>query len=201
MSGINFNPAPATNFGDSFSVQSDGYVQGVALDDPAVRYQLEQGVLDAAAAQPIWGGFGVLLNTASAAADALGADVKLATTAAISGFSVFNQAGGMINWPQSRVPTAQPGQSVNFYRFGTRARIPLQTTAVIAAALQAAGIAPQLYWDTVALQLTNASNGNTVALPTTVTIYDVEVGNSKVVNWASSQANWNGAGSVVVLII
>lgn len=200
---ISINPALATNFQDSFSVQSDGYVQGVYLADPAIRYQLAQGVIDAAVTQPVWGGFGILANVASAAADALGLDIKLATTTAISGFTVFDQASAMINSPQSRVPLAAAGMSVNFFLFGSRARIPLPTTSVIAAALQGGVINPTLYWDTVALQITNASSGNTVALPSTVSVVDAQVGNSKVVSYNSGTgfANWSGTGSVVVLQI
>lgn len=38
MANLSLNPMATTNALGSFGVQSDGYIQGVALDDPANRF-------------------------------------------------------------------------------------------------------------------------------------------------------------------
>ena len=42
---ITINPSLTSNALGSFNIASTGYIQGTALDNPAVRYQLAGGVL------------------------------------------------------------------------------------------------------------------------------------------------------------
>ena len=126
---LSFNPILTTNAAGSFNIQSAGYIQGVALDDPAIRNTLAGGVLALTETLPMWGGVGIWETTPSTAlgstAGVLGGNVGRATgltgATALTGFSVFNQAHHMINTPQSPVPLALPGMSVHFHRLGSGA--------------------------------------------------------------------------------
>lgn len=131
MSGnITINPLLTTNAAGSFDVTTDGYIQGTALNDPAVRFQLAGGYLASTETMPMWGGVGIteLVPTKVAgSAGGLGGAVARATSltgsTAITGFTVFDQDHSMVTSPQSPVPLAAGLMGVNFYRFGTNARI------------------------------------------------------------------------------
>ncbi|HET8686496.1 MAG TPA: hypothetical protein VFM18_07505, partial [Methanosarcina sp.] len=130
-----FNPALTSNAAGSFSAQSVGYIQGVALDDPATRFALTSGVLATTETLPMWGGI-ALKEFIPASGTYLGSNVARATTnAEIKGFSVYNQAGAMLTTPQSQAPVALGGGAVNFYRLGSKARIAVAIDATLAATL------------------------------------------------------------------
>lgn len=148
----------------SFNVDSVGYIQGMAQDNPAVRFQLAGGVLADAETIPMWGGVGIYekvagvatsgyLGSASGPIAPLGGLVGRATAAtgssALSGFSVFDQAHGMINTPQSQVPLAGSKMQVNFYRLGTLARIAVKCDPAFAAYAGAQLIGVGVAWDYV----------------------------------------------------
>lgn len=124
-SNISFNPYLTSTAAGSFSVQSDGYVQGVALDDPAIRNSLAGGSLATTETLPMWGGVAIQeLLAASTANGPTGNNVGRATTnARITGFSVFNQANAWVTSPQSQAPSAGAGMTIPFYRMGSGARI------------------------------------------------------------------------------
>ena len=66
MSGsIAFNPFSTTTAAGSFNVTSEGYVQGVFLDDPALRYQLAGGTYLGASQPtlPMIGGAAITTDT------------------------------------------------------------------------------------------------------------------------------------------
>jgi hypothetical protein len=141
MATANFslNPLLVTSAPGTFATQSEGYIQGTAMDDPAVRYALAGGVLNSTETVPMWGGVGIYENVpfppiqTSFPQDNLGSLVGRATTTAlIQGFSVFNQAHAWITTPQSQVPTAGAGMGVNFYRLGSGARIVVKADPAIA---------------------------------------------------------------------
>lgn len=122
-----FYPYQTTNAAGSFSVQSAGYVQGVYMDDPAIRYALAIGTLSAAATAPVWGGMAISESVAPASNydRSQGGTIVAATAIAnITGFSVFNNAYAWPGSPQSPVPTAgAAGMTVPFFRMGSGARI------------------------------------------------------------------------------
>ena len=152
---VTINPVLTTNAAGSFNVSSVGTVQGTFYDDPAVRYALAGGVLASTETLPMWGGGGIYEDVPGAAggpADELGGLVgratSLASTKALSGFSVFNQAHGMIQSPQSPVPLAGTYMQVNFFRLGSGARIAVACDPVLAD-LQGGLIGQQVSWDFV----------------------------------------------------
>lgn len=145
---VSFNPMLTTNAAGSFSVQSEGYVQGTALDDPAIRYQLANGVLAQTESLPMWGGVAIYEDMPNPGfGNVTGPTVGRATaTANLTGFSVFNQGHAMINWPQNKVPIVGQGGTVPFFRLGTNARIPVACDPSLVS-LQGGLINQQVSWD------------------------------------------------------
>lgn len=208
MPGVTINPALVTNAPGRFSLTTDGFVQGMALDDPAIRNSLVQGVVAPAQQTPLWGGMGITdsLTTAGVEAASIGSVLALATSQAnLTGFTVFNQSLAMINSPQSPVPlapggdTVKPGGAINFYRLGSKARIAVKCSGAVAAALAAGASNIALYWDYTNQQLLNAPGGTAIA----VKLVGLDAGGSKVVSYdgATGFATWVENGNTAIIEI
>ena len=152
---LNVNPMQTTNAAGSFGVLSDGYIQGISEDDPALRFELAGGILSSLETLPMWGGVGIAelvpaTFSSTTQAPELGSLIQRANgltgSLALTGFSVFDQAHSMINTPQSPVPLALNGMSVNFYRLGCGMRIPVQCDPALIS-LRSGIINPQVSWD------------------------------------------------------
>lgn len=151
-----FNPYVSTNAAGSFNVQSTGYIQGQALNDPAIRNELAGGILAASETIPMWGGVGVyelIGGTTNVNADiVLGSTLGRATSVTaqaakqLTGFSVFDQNHSMINSPQSPVPAVGSGGQVNFYRLGSGARISVAVDPALIS-LQGSIVTSLVSWD------------------------------------------------------
>lgn len=128
MSGtVSFNPMTTGNVVGSFSVDSRGFIQGTAMDDPTVRNLLMGGPLASTETIQMWGGVAIGTYIPAAGTEQNGSVVKRAVTnAGITGFSVFNQLGNAIITPGGSVPLLSTGQKVSYYLFGSNARVPLQ---------------------------------------------------------------------------
>ena len=128
MSGtISFNPAATTNIASSFAVDSRGFIQGMAMDDPTVRNLLKGGPLASTETIPMWPGVAIGTYIPAVGTEQLGSVVKRAVlNSGITGFSVGNQSANAIMTPGGTVPLLSVGQKVSFYDFGSNARIPLQ---------------------------------------------------------------------------
>lgn len=159
---IAFNPVSTTNAAGMFNVSSEGLIQGTAYNDPAVRNELAGGYLDPAETVAMWGGVGIcefLLGAAGTPNRALGSAIKRATNVTavtsgnVTGFSVFDQNHAMMVTPQQQVPIAISNMLVNFYRFGSNARIVVKCDAALAATLAGGIVDPQVSWDFGAQQL------------------------------------------------
>lgn len=159
MAKLSLNPMATTNALGSFGVQSDGFIQGVALDDPANRFNLASGTVAASETTPIWGGIPVAELLPGAASSPLGSSVRRARTLVeLEGFTVFNQAHNGLTTPQSPVPLFASGMSVSFYRIGSNMRVPLKASAqVVALGTSGASVRTPLAWDFVNSQITTAA--------------------------------------------
>jgi hypothetical protein len=123
-SNISFNPFLTTTAAGSFSTQSDGYIQGVAMDDPSIRNSLSGGPLATTETLPMYGGIAIQELLPTTGDTSLGNSVARATLVAnVTGFSVNNQFFNGVTSPQSNVPTAGAGMSIPFHRLGSGARI------------------------------------------------------------------------------
>jgi len=207
---ISLQPMVTTVAGGLFNTNSNGFTQGDALDDPAVKFFLAGGVLSTSATSPLWGGVPIteLIPTLQngyysqpqPGTDSLGGTIIQATTAsAPTGIAVYNQAFGGITTPQSTAPLFSPGMSVNFYRFGSGARIPLPCDSTIVA-LDGSSITETVYWDTTNFVLTTTATSN-FAVP--CKILRTSTANNKLVSYSSvtGNANWTSTGYIAVVSI
>ena len=157
---ITINPVKTVVAAGTFNIQTDGYIVGFAMPDPATRFQLAGGLVAANETMPMWGGVGISESVAnptyssSRAAAALGGSISRATqlgsgsvAGSLTGFTVYDQNYSMINSPQSPAPQSAPGMMANFYRFGSNARIPLALNTALS--LSGNLITQPVSWDFV----------------------------------------------------
>lgn len=207
---VGFNPSITTNASGSFNIQTTGYIQGTALNDPAIRNELAGGILATSETTPMWGGVAIMENIPAGitagvipetgTANELGGSIQRAdTNAHLTGFSVFDQDHAMINFPQSPVPTALSGMLVNFYRLGSLARIAVAIDPALVT-LEGGLITQQVSWDFTNQKII-AFDGGIGAL--NVKILDVQVANSMTVDWDSVNkfATWNREGSTAIILL
>ncbi|HHT5687654.1 TPA: hypothetical protein ACTZGC_001734 [Raoultella ornithinolytica] len=159
MANLSLNPMATTNAAGSFGVQSDGFIQGVALDDPANRFNLASGTVAATETKPLWGGLPVAELLPGNQSSPRGSTIRRAVSLAeLEGFTVFNQAHNGLTTPQSPVPLYASGMSVSYYRIGSNMRVPLKASAqVVALGTTGASVKTPLAWDFVNNQVTTAA--------------------------------------------
>jgi hypothetical protein len=145
-----------------FNVQSSGYRQGTAMPDPSTRYRLRGGILATTETLPMWGGVGVYANVpgggypgtqgvpgspSGSLGPILGRATALTGTTKLAGFSVFDEAYGMITSPQSPVPLAGSGMQVNYYPLGSLARIVVACDPSLTSLRGGTTYQPAVAWD------------------------------------------------------
>jgi|SRR6516164_5822011 len=158
---FSFNPYVQTSAAGMFTIESDGFMVGTAMPDPAARFALAGGWLAAAETLPMFGGVAISesipteRSTAPATPSrpdiALGSVISRATTLAagagsVTGFSVFDQNYAAVNTPTSPVPTVGSGGMVNFYRLGSGARVALAIDPALVT-LEGGLVTQQVSWD------------------------------------------------------
>jgi hypothetical protein len=157
VANIAFNPLLQTNAAGMFNIESDGFVVGTAMPDPAARFALSGGWLATAETLPMFGGIAINESIpqerppVTRADVALGGIIARATTLAAgagttTGFSVFDQNYAAVNTPQSPVPVVGSGGLVNFYRLGSGARVALAIDPTLIS-LEGGLITQQVSWD------------------------------------------------------
>lgn len=213
---ISVNPIQTTNAAGTFSTSLDGLMQGMTMDDPAIRNQLTGGVVAATETLPMFGGVPIseqfpsttpvppLVTTIEHAlglqiSRAIGPLVSPAIAGSMSGICVFNQAHNMINTPQSPVPVAEPGMTCHYYRFGSRARIAFAMDPASNPATLFPGVL--LNWVAASGWISLAAGG--IALPATVRMVGYNIGNSMTVafNATTGFATWVRNGNAILLEI
>lgn len=153
---ISFNPYVQTaGNGGLFNVSADGLRQGTAYPDPATRYALRGGILASSETLPMWGGVGVYMDVPNGTVGdpnvslglTMGRAVSLTDTSKpLAGFSVFDQAYGMVTSPQSPVPLIGSYGQVMAYALGSRARIAVACDPTLVS-LWGGPIGAQVSWD------------------------------------------------------
>ena len=198
---ISLNPMATTNALGLFSTNSNGFTQGDAQDDPAVKFALAGGVLSTAATAPVWGGIPVQEFVPSSNSNVLGSTLLQATTSAIpQAIVVFNQGFGGITTPSSTAPLYSPGMSVNYYRFGSGARIPLALDPA-SVTLEGDLISTTVYFNYTTNLLTVTQPSGQAALP--VKVLKISTQNNKTVSYSSvtGNANWATDGLIALVQI
>jgi hypothetical protein len=201
---LNLNPVITTVAAGTFAIDLDGFTQGMALDDPAMRFQLTGGQLDPTETLPMWGGVPITEYLSAVEPQATKPMVRRATTPVlVTGFSVFNQNHAMINTPQSQVPVALSGMLVNLYRLGSLARIPLSMDPALSASLPTNPITPfTLYWNPTNFWVTGTAAG-AFLLPAGLKVVGWNSGNSMTVAYdpVTGFTTWVRNGNCILLQI
>lgn len=198
---ISFNPSLMTAAQNTFLLETQGWIQGLTQDDPVSRMHLLAGIVASTVTQPVWGGMGIAANTAELATDnRQGPSIALASTTQINGFTVFDQAINMIQTPGNTAPVSVAGQSVAFYLFGSKARIPLPLDSGVITNLENVSASTPLFYDTATFSITNVSSSSTIALPATTQLLAVNA-NSKMVayNSTTGAVSWLAGQSACLL--
>lgn len=200
---ISINPMVTTNAAGLFSTNSNGLTQGDAFADPAVKFALAGGVVAAGATSPIWGGQPISESIPAAStqpgAGILGSTINNATALAnTTGIAVVNQAFQGITTPQSNAPTFSAGMSVNYYRFGSGARIPLRINPALVS-LDGGLVTQQVSWDYTNNWITTYDGTN--AFP--VKILSISTSGNKSVAYSAvaNTANWVNTDFLAVALI
>jgi len=204
---ISFNPyatnQPATSFASGYGTQ--GYIQGVASDDPSSRLWLMTGVLAATETLPMWGGVpvGIAINNTGNASENLGPSITRATTQGTTlGFSVFNQANHMVITPGNSVPLIGSGGGVSVYRIGSgQVRCAVQCDPALIAALTAGELinGAALYWDVTNYRITLTATGGNFALPTSIQLLSTNT-NSEIISYNSGTGavTWTAGDAALI---
>ncbi len=190
-------PYLTTNAQHSFLLQTDGFVEGTFLDNPAFRYTLEGGIVSASQATPLYGGLPLTIDVpapgAGGSSSGLGSTLLAATAEAnIDGWCVFNQASAGVITPSSTVPLYPSSTSANYVRQGSGLWVVLAVNPTAVDTIAGGGANQAIYWDytnnRVDVTGTGALGLQIVALNT----------NSKTISYNSGSANWT-TGSVIVV--
>ena len=195
---IPFNPAATTNAAGLFVATAHGSYPGVYVEDPATRYSLAGGVLATAETLPMWGGVGISEKIPTSGYSQLGSTISRATAQAnLSGFSVFNQEGAWLSSPQSPVPLGLTGGQVNFFRFGSNARLWLPIDPALVS-LDGGLTNQQVSWDYANQKI--VAYDSTAALP--IKILSVQTAGAYNVSYtANVGATWNSTSVATALVI
>lgn len=195
---IPFNPAQTTNAAGLFVTTAQGSYPGVYVEDPATRYFLAGGVLASAETLPMWGGVGISEKIPTGGYSQLGSTVSRATAQTnLSGFAVFNQEGAWLSSPQSPVPLGLTGGQVNFFRFGSNARLWLPIDPALIS-LDGGLTNQQVSWDYTNQRI--VAYDSTAALP--IKVLSVQTAGAYNVSYTSGVgATWNSTSVANALVI
>jgi hypothetical protein len=149
------NPNYTNNAAGTFGISWDGLIQGTTYPDPATRYALRGGYLLNTETVPMWGGVGIFVDVPGvsggpviAQGGGVGRATSISSTYPLLGFSVFDQAYGMINSPTSPVPLVGSYGQVMYYLLGSGARLSVAMDAALTS-LEGGLINAQVSWDFV----------------------------------------------------
>jgi hypothetical protein len=199
---IAFNPYIQTSAAGMFNIESDGFIVGTAMPDPATRFALAGGFLASTETLPMFGGVGIGENipheTGVVPVVPLGGSiVRAAAEAGLTGFSVFDQNYAAANTPQSPVPCVGSGGLVNFYRLGSGARVALAIDPTLIT-LEGTLITSQVSWDFTNQKIiafaTNALPVKVLQIKSTGCMVPVYNSGTGFTTW-----NYNGAAALCVL--
>lgn len=198
-STINVAPYTTTNAQDSFLLQTDGWVVGTFVDNPALRYTLEGGIVSSSQATPLWGGLPVTLEVpapgSGGSSSGLGSTILAATASTnIDGWCVLNQASAGVITASSNTPLYPSNTSANFVRAGSGLWVVLEVNPAAVNTIAGGGSNQTLYWDFVNNRIDTTGTG---ALSLQIIALNT---NSKTIayNSGTGDANWS-TGSVIVV--
>ena len=195
---ISFNPYGTSSPQNTFLVDTQGYMAGLCLDDPISRMWLRSGIVSSSNTQPLWGALPVqLIVPALGSQNGLG--VLLASTnPEIAGFTVFDQGYNGVIATGSNAPQYGAGDSIPFYDFGSRARIPVPVSSALASAAEGGEIIQQVSWNFTTNELDVYNSGTGALNVKVLSIFSNSL--TLTYNSTTGALNWT-AGSVAVIQI
>ena len=208
VANIAFNPLAQTNAAGMFNIESDGFIVGTAMPDPAARFALAAGWLSTSETLPMFGGIAINESVpqerppVSRTDVALGGIIARATTLAAgagttTGFAVFDQNYAAVNTPQSPVPVVGSGGLVNFYRLGSGARVALAIDPTLVT-LEGGLITQLVSWDFSAQRIiafaTNALAVKILAIKSSGCMRPIYTAGTGFTTW-----NYNDAAALCLL--
>jgi hypothetical protein len=206
MSGsLTVNPYATTNVQNSFLANTQGYVQGFAMDDPAARMELTGAVLASTETLVMWGGVPLteLINITGSGSEGLGPQVKRATASlSPTAWSVYNQAHSMLIVPGPSAPAVGVGGYVGFFRTGSNARIAVACDPALVSTIADAGDnvgSLSLFWDVTNFRITLTTGSGNFALPASTRLLSVN-SNSKIITVVDSAPQWAAGDAAIILI-
>lgn len=201
---IAFNPYVQTTAAGMFNIESDGFIVGTAMPDPAARFALSGGWLATTETLPMFGGVGISEAIPQERPPVNRADVSLggiitraADVAHLTGFSVFDQNYAAVNTPQSPVPSIGSGGLVNFYRLGSGARVALAIDPTLIT-LEGTIITSQVSWDFTNQKIVAFA---TTALPVKVLQIKSSACMVPVYNSGTGLITWNYNGAAALCLL
>lgn len=165
MAPVPGNPYATSSKTGSFRPYSDGTFQGMADADAASQNWLNMGSFNPSASVVAFGGLPVKEDIFNSNMSNGKSTIDLATTVdEVIGFSVFDQGHhGIITPGPNNVPLFYPGMDLPFYRFGTKARVPVQCSPALAA-LVGQSIKTPVGWDFATGMLVPTAAGTAVTV-------------------------------------
>ncbi len=192
-------PYATSNVQDSFLLQTDGFVQGTFLDNPAFRYTLEGGIVSASQATPLWGGLPITLDVpapgSGGSSSGLGSTILGATAETnIDGWLMLNQASAGVITASSNSPLYPSSTSANYVRSGSGLWIVLPVNPAAVNTIAGGGANQAIYWNFTSNYVDTTGTG---ALGVQIIALNT---NSKTITYNSGTgaANWS-TGSVIVV--
>lgn len=204
------NPLAQTNAAGMFNVETDGFIVGTAMPDPAARFALSGGWLLMTETLPMVGGVAISEYIPQERPPMGRPDVSLGgaigratlTTSgfapgSITGFSVFDQNYAAVNTPQSPVPTIQQGGQVNFYRLGSGARVALAIDPTLVS-MEGGIITQEVSWDIAGSRIIAFATN-----PLPVKILGIKANNCMVpvLNGGTGMCTWNYNGAAALCLL
>jgi hypothetical protein len=192
-----FNPMLTSNMSAGFIVESDGYIQGLDLDDQIAKMRLKSGMFSSAATSPLWGGVPVKGIVPTMDQNQSGPGVIQASSMSdYSGFSSYRNNYNAIIMPGNNVPLVVGGMTAMWYPKGCMARIPVPVSQALVTAAEGGSTDQQVIWNFSTGMLDVYASGDTalpvsvegfysnslmVVLNTTTGVYEWQVGTSAVI--------------------
>lgn len=198
---VSFDPMLTLSGGNSFQLQSQGYIQGAFMDDPVSRMWVLPGTVADSVTTPIWGGMAILESVPTLDPYTMGtiaSPISIPSAAnLVTGFTLFNRAHNMMITPGNPVPASYANMSVAYGRLGSNLRIPVKVDPALVTSLEGGSVIQNVSWDFTNCQLTAYVNGTNQILP--VKILKVS-SNSKIINYNSSTATLSWTYGLAALI-
>lgn len=194
-----FNPMLTTNMQSGFALESNGFIQGLDLDDQVARMRLKTGKVSTAITNPVYAGVPVSAAVPNIG-DAQGGQILTQATdmAGYTGFFSYRQNYNAIIMPGNNVPLMIGGMTALWYPKGSLARIPVPVSAALITAAENQPTTQQVSWNFTTNEL-DVYDATTGALPVDVEgFYE----NCMTISYNSTSGvyEWTVANAAVIMI-